>query len=409
MIRRVEIEGFKSFAGDPVGVDLGKLNFLVGPNASGKTSFLAALQFVQNALRRDVEFAVVDLGGASEVLPKTKNIRPQDPGQIRIRITLDDKPTLEPPERKPIVVSDFDYTIVADLKEQDGIPVIVDERLKCTVTVDGKKEHYGLTRTEKQVTIVDPIPSPAATPNGGPQEITVPEQERSRCAVAVGFYSLPAVLFRAFVERWAFFNISPHIARESSRETTDPALGSRAENLAALLHRLEREPGDKSLESLSAALRTVIPGFRTVEPFLTDHDARWTFRVIEDALSAPLPPRSVSDGTIRLLSLMVIAMRGGKENNLIAIEEPENGVHPHLHEHIVDVFRGTSDQVQIIATTHSPGFLDHLKPKEILLFGKEDGLTRILPARDVEDIETFRKRFTLGDLFTQGVLDRVFQ
>lgn len=42
---RVRIRNFLSF-GEDVTVDLSSLNFIVGPNASGKTNFLRALTYV---------------------------------------------------------------------------------------------------------------------------------------------------------------------------------------------------------------------------------------------------------------------------------------------------------------------------------------------------------------------------
>ena len=62
MLTHIEIEGFKSFGTPAAAVDVTPLTFLVGPNASGKSNFLAALEFLQTAVRHDVETAIAAFG-----------------------------------------------------------------------------------------------------------------------------------------------------------------------------------------------------------------------------------------------------------------------------------------------------------------------------------------------------------
>jgi predicted ATPase len=101
---------------------------------------------------------------------------------------------------------------------------------------------------------------------------------------------------------------------------------------------------------------------------------------------------------------MVIANWTARHSALIAIEEPENGLHPHLSEHIVQILRAASEDRQMIITTHSPAFLDFLEPDEIILCDKKDGFTKLKLASDIVEIQTFRKHFRLGELWVQGTL-----
>ena len=404
MLTRVEIEGFRSFGSPGVQVDLSPLNFIVGPNASGKTNFIAALRFLQNAVRQDVEFAVNELGGAADVRNKLQRQRKFEK-HLRLRICTDDEVRFPPPEDPHhITVRNFDYALTVDLRTPDVVPVIVEEYLRADVETEDGSKHYELKRTAEEVRISDP--RPLGKP---PNVIPVPEQEKSRPALAVGFFSLPSVLFRVSIEAWTFFSISPQVARQPYKAVPEATLGPFGENLSVVLHDLEVHNGKKRLSSLVAGLRGIIPGFKNVRAAQDGLEGKWVLRVAEDKIKSYLNPNSISDGTIRLLALMVIAQLGAKNGALIAIEEPENGVHPHLCEHLVSVFRETSGESQVIATTHNPAFLDHLEPHEVLLCGKVDGFTRIRPADTCEEIKSFQKHFTLGELWVQGTFDGLLE
>jgi predicted ATPase len=403
VLKAIEIEGFKSFGSPPQRVRLSPLCFLVGPNASGKSNFLSALRFLQNTLRHDVEFAVNELGGVSEVRHKGQRKREQEKN-LRVCVELDEVVPLEG-AGSPLRLRDFRYQIEIDLRRKDRRPIIVNESLRAEIN-DPKAgaRMYRLTRDEKSVQICDPrAESVIAT------EFGVPPQESSRPAVAAGFFSLPTVVFRKCVERWGFYNISPHVARQSHREAPGIALGPLGENLAVVLHNIQERNGDGGLEGIVAGLRGAVPGLAKVAPVKIEIEGRWALTIEEEKIRGKISPESISDGTVRLLALMVIAHQGVKDSGLIAIEEPENGLHPHLSGHVVNVLRETSGKTQVIATTHNPAFLDHLEPSELLLCGKSGGFTRIQQADSLAEIAAFRKHFSLGDLWVQGTFDGLFE
>ena len=96
-----------------------------------------------------------------------------------------------------------------------------------------------------------------------------------------------------------------------------------------------------------------------------------------------------------------------RNSSLITIEEPENGVHPHLAEYLVDILKSASEHSQIVVTTHAPDLLDHLAPNEVILCDNEDGFTKLRKASSVAEIDQFRKHFSLGGLWSQGAVGAV--
>lgn len=182
-------------------------------------------------------------------------------------------------------------------------------------------------------------------------------------------------------------------------------LGASGEYLAAILHKLEKaNNGQISLDQISDGLRGAVPGFKSIRTKPLEVEGKWTFQVIEDRIRGAINPRSVSDGTIRLMALMVVAHWSAPRSTLLAIEEPENGLHPHLSKHVMDLLRTASATRQVIMTTHNPDFLDELNPEEVLLCDKVEGYTKVRHASDVHDIGGFRKYFKLGELWEQGTL-----
>jgi len=402
VITELEIEGFKSFGSPADTLRLGALNFVVGANASGKTNLLAALRFLQNAVMQNVDYAVNDLGGSSEVRNKLLRQR-REPKPVRFRIKCA-MPEIEweSPKNKTVSSEYFDYDVKLDLRSADNVPVIESESLRVPLVSEGKKHVFTLMRDASKVIITDPL-----QPSQKKREIPVPEQEATRLALGVGFFALPCVILREEIGEWRFYNISPHTARQPYREGPDIDLGPAGENLAVILHKIERDQQGQDIDAIVQGLRSVVPGFKSIKTTQLPVEGKWAFQILEEKIRGAINPASISDGTIRLLTLLVITTWTAKHASLIAIEEPENGVHPHLSEHIVEILKTASRRHQFIITTHNPNFLDHLEPDEVILCDKKDGFTKLKHASDVTDIEQFRQHFSLGDLWVQGALGAI--
>ena len=374
----------------------------MGANASGKSNLVAALRFLKMALLQNVEVAVAEFGGAGEIRNKIQRERKEaKPLRIQIRINqaLSRRIQLAPRIR----ISEFAYTVEIDLRSSNEVPAIEREILKGKIQdSEGKPlgQEYLLERTKDGITITDPTET---SPRG--KKTPIPPQDATRLAASTPFFSLPLVIFRNLVEGWSFFNVNPDIARLPCKEIPELNLGESGEYLAAILHRLEKHAGGKgALADIIEGLRGVVPGFKGLRTKRLEVDGRLTFQVLEDRMRGAINPRSVSDGTIRLLALMVIAHWSASRSTLLSVEEPENGLHPHLSKNIVELMREASESRQVFVTTHNANFLDHLLPDEIMLFDKVDGFTKIVRATDVPQVEVFRKRFRLGELWEQGTL-----
>ena len=403
MITEIKIEGFKSFGTPSQKLQLGPLNFVVGANASGKTNLIQSLRFLRYAVRENVEYAVNELGGIAEVRNKVLRKRIDlKLVTISLKIELKEQVRIAHSNRKsPITIAGFDYTLELDLRDESGLPVIHSEELRADIKGEkGQQVQYKLSRNKDEVAIID------ETMDGKSdvRKLKVPPQETTRLALGVGFFSIPAVVLRDVILNWRFYNISPERARLPFKETPEVDLGPAGENLAVILHKIETLNGKGALDSVVAGLKGVVPGFLNIKTLQLPIEGKWAFQILEEKIKGTMNPDSISDGTIRLLALMVIAHWSAKNSSLIIIEEPENGLHPHLSEHIVNLLRAASEKRQFMITTHNPTFLDYVNPDEVILCDKMEGFTKLRKGADVAQIDSFRKHFRLGELWVQGTL-----
>ena len=401
MITELKIEGFKSFGSPEETIELGPLNFVVGANASGKTNLLSALRFLQNAVIHDVSYAVSEMGGNAEVRNKRLRQR-REPKPVRLSLKLEKEVRVSLPgddqKKDPSVVRSFEYELMLDLRS-DATPSIETETLKAELVRNGKSRAIGLQRYDTILVVQDPT-----TGYETKDTLAVPEQEPTRLAlVGVGFFSVPGTILREEIRGWRFHNFIPNVARQPYREEPDATLGPAGEKLAAILHKMSEE--DRA--SISRELRAIVPGLREIRTTKLPIEDTLAFQILEDKVKAAINPASVSDGTVRLLALLVVTTWSVHDSSLITIEEPENGVHPHLAEYLVEILRSASEQSQVIVTTHSPALLDHLEPQEVILCDKKDGFTKLQSASSVADIDQFRKHFSLGELWSQGAVGAV--
>lgn len=152
-------------------------------------------------------------------------------------------------------------------------------------------------------------------------------------------------------------------------------------------------------------LRTALPDLediRTVER----EDDKHRYLMLKYANGLEIPSWMASDGTLRLLALTLPAYLP-EFHGLYLIEEPENGIHPRATE---SVFQSLSSvyEAQVVMATHSPVLLSLIKPKDagkVLCFAKaDDGSTDIVSGDKHPKLRSWQGDPNLYVLFAGGVL-----
>ena len=172
-------------------------------------------------------------------------------------------------------------------------------------------------------------------------------------------------------------------------------------NLPWVVNSLEEQAPDKLAEWI-AHVRTALPdlqAIRTVER----PDDRHRYLVLDYATGLSAPSWLVSDGTLRLLALTILAYIPDLQG-VYLIEEPENGIHPRAVETVLQSLSSVYS-AQVLLATHSPVILSLAEPQQVLCFNRTDeGATAVVLGSQHPNLRQWKGETDLGTLFASGVL-----
>ena len=134
-------------------------------------------------------------------------------------------------------------------------------------------------------------------------------------------------------------------------------------------------------------------------------DERIQLRVRWKTLKREQSASELSDGTLRFLMLLTI-LSSPAAAPVIAIDEPETGLHPAMLPIIAEYAVDAAERSQIIFTTHSPDFLDafgDFTPVTSVVVW-ENGET-VIRRLEEERLQYWLREYSLGKLFTSGELE----
>ncbi|MFS8084874.1 MAG: methylation-associated defense system AAA family ATPase MAD3 [Acidobacteriota bacterium] len=151
-------------------------------------------------------------------------------------------------------------------------------------------------------------------------------------------------------------------------------------------------------------VRTALEDIRDIQTVERPED-KHRYLVIEYANGATVPSWLVSDGTLRLLALTIPAYLPDLEEGTFLIEEPENGIHPRAIETVLQSL-SSMYRSQVLVATHSPVALNMLEPDKVLCFAKDvEGATDIVFGNRHPALRDWKKgEPDLGVLFASGIL-----
>lgn len=186
-------------------------------------------------------------------------------------------------------------------------------------------------------------------------------------------------------------------------------------NLAVVMDSLrDKEP--ERFEALNDELGRWLPEFDRIL-FETPSAGQRAFLLRTRKGHHAIPARDLSQGTVLALAILTLAYLPNPPS-LVGIEEPERGVHPRLLRNIQtalyrlsypEQFGEDRQPVQVIATTHSPYFLDLYKdhPEEIVIAQKTSDGAAFERLSDQPHIMEVLDDAPLGDVWYSGILGGV--
>ena len=85
-------------------------------------------------------------------------------------------------------------------------------------------------------------------------------------------------------------------------------------------------------------------------------------------LVVPIDFNSLSDGTKRVFLTLTTAINANINNlSVLALEEPENSIHPKLLQSYISILDALSGDCKLVFTSHSPHIIQFIDPKNIIV------------------------------------------
>ena len=360
--------------------DITPITVLVGPNGSGKSTIFDVLAFLANCFEFGLRRAWDRRGRAKEL--RTRGAE----GPVTIEIKYRERPGT------PLLT----YHLSVD--EKGGALVVVQEWLRW------KRGSYGapfyfLRYSEGRGEAVS-----GDEPEEKDQRVSIPLSSPDLLAVnAIGYFQEhPRVAaLRNFVTDWHVSYLSTDSARGQPEAGPQERLTKTGDNLANVIQYLYEQHPER-LDRIFDVLRDRVP---IIDRVLTETmaDGRLLLQIKDEPFDEPILARFASDGTLKMLAYLVL-MHDPTPPPFIGIEEPENYLHPGLLEELAEECQAACERTQLLVTTHSPYFLNALRPEEVrILWRDEHGYTQTGRVADLRGVHEFvDEGAQLGSLWTEG-------
>ena len=151
-------------------------------------------------------------------------------------------------------------------------------------------------------------------------------------------------------------------------------------------------------------LQLVVPDLVDILTFERPED-RHCYMIYKFSNGMELPSWMISEGTLKLTALTLPAYyQVLQRTGIFIVEEPENGIHPSA---IDAVFTSLSSMYnsQVLFTTHSPAIVSLANLEDLLCFTRDkDNSTSVIPASKIPMVVNWEDRPNLGWLLSSGVL-----
>ena len=360
--------------------DFTPLMVLLGPNGSGKTTVFDVFSFLSECFQSGLRHAWDRRGRAREL--KTRG----ETGPVLIELKYRERPNF------PLV------TYHLEIDEDGEGPVVAEEWLQWRRGSYGRPFRFLEYRHGQGRAISGEMPEE--------KDQRIEKGLSSPDLIAVNtlgqFAEHPRVAaLREFITDWYVSYLSIDDTRGQPEVGPNMRLGKTGDNLANVIQYLkERHP--TRLEQMFATLRRRVPQLESV---LADAmpDGRLLLQIKDAPFERPVLSRFASDGTLKMLAYLVVLL-DPEPPQFIGIEEPENFLHPRLLPELAEECRAATARSQLLITTHSPFFLNAIRPEEIrVLYRDEHGFTQIRQASSIQGIPEFVSAgASMGHLWLEG-------
>jgi len=379
LIQRLKVSGLLSFGPEGIDLPMGNLNVLIGPNGSGKSNLLEVLALLK-AAPTSLSMPVKAMGGIREWLWK---------GEPKVT-----EVTLEAEIRGHAAGTTLRHMLA--LAEHGGRFEVVDEQIGDALVqgeLEGTELQYFFQSGNPMLYSVDAEIRRLRRDNIKPEEsilsqIRDPERYPSLAWLQENYEQIH--LYR----NWSF-GPGAALRREQSTHDRADSLSDGGENLPLVLSHW----GSQARAALLAELAELYEG---IEGYKLPIVGGGVQLILIERGGREIPATRLSDGTLRYLCLLAILLHPDPPP-LIAIEEPELGLHPDIIPQVAKLLVAASERTQLVVTTHSDALVDALssQPESVIVCEKADGESQFRRL-EREPLKDWLQKYTLGQLWSMG-------
>ena len=209
---------------------------------------------------------------------------------------------------------------------------------------------------------------------------------------------------RRFITGWYLSYLTADHARNQPEAGAQEKLSPTGDNLPNVIQYLKEQHPER-LDKILKTLSHRIPKLEKVEASIM-LDGRLLLQIKDAPFKSSILAKFASDGTLKMLAYLTI-LYDPSPSQLVGIEEPENHLHPSLLWELAEECRAASANTQLMVTTHSPFFVDGLKPEEVwVLYRDENGFTKAKRTSEMPGVKEFiQNGALLGQLWTENYFD----
>lgn len=368
-LSHLKVAGFRSIRN--LDLELGDLTVLVGANGSGKSNFVGFFNLLSAMLSQDLQLYVQRKGGASSILHYG--------------------PKLTPSLSASLTVSGVNGTGIYEFALGFAAPdrlVFAGERLEFQRVGEAQPfiRSLGAGHTEPQLTELARAPD------------LVPRTVARECLKHL-----------RRIRMYHFHDTSEAAPIRLTQDLPDNhSLQANGSNLAAFLYMLQ--------QSYPAHFDRILTTVRLAVPYLRDFvlerdrlspgriQLRWRDRSADHEFGA----HQLSDGSLRAIALITALMQPEELlPALIAIDEPELGLHPSAIATVAQLIRAVSRKRQVIVATQSSRLIAGFAPEEVVVVERDEderghGASTFKRLSD-EALGAWREDYDLGQLYDMNV------
>lgn len=362
LLRRIQVTGFKSIR--EMDLELGPLTVLIGANGAGKSNLTSLFQMLGHAMRGNLRLFVAQRGRAKSFLHRG----PKYTEQISLGLEYG--------------AGQGTHHYHADLAYAAGDMLIFKDE-----TVASRRGEQVQAEAPRSLGVGHGESLLGTKADDG--------DEMARFAYEMlsgwGFYQFHDTSLTAAMRQGCQINDNRSLRHDGG-------------NLAPYLRLLrETQPG---------SYHRIIETVRLAAPFINDFDLEpledsprevmLNWRSTSD--DTAYGPHQLSDGTLRFTALTTLLSQPLERlPSLIAIDEPELGLHPHALGLLGAMVRATAEATQVVLATQSVALLDEFDARDIVVVEQHRGESTF-ERLDPDRLAGWLQNYSVSELWEKNVI-----